>query len=607
MRLLGRTNLEWLCHELLNYRDITREVHGRLLTSLEVFDNIQGVDHIDHLGNCLYLPIRQSLSLALPLSVKRRYLILMQRGGMKTTLNVHAHSIQILLNFPHEAIQIYHAAEGKAAEIAEEIMWPFENKDGQYDAFQAIYSEYCFKNDRQKKLLSSSSGKKYAFHFTVPARSIVPTPRGDSLPKEPSIAANALTKSQGGLHVGIIKFTDIVGRENSRTAKAVKNVIDDLDTALNLLRDPHCLAYIEGTNYHSEDAYLNIIEQHWIQFRSKNWSMLVQPAYKKINPRTGEYDYTPDCLDMPYARAKEDIVWAPGVVTKKGQRIPDFPFWRIDRPKFDNDSLEEKERGNPGVFAMQQLLNPAESEENNEFNPRTCYQRIPHYHLESMVLSQKLLLVDTAEMREASSNSTSMMRVGVGINEAAFVFPGGFLGKLNPDELVSILFDQNRTWNPDAIYLEETSFVRGLKPHIESEEMRQHIRLPIIFLKPSTQRSKQDRIRASLHRPLSQGTLKFSSDLELHISERIRREMLGFPLSAKDDVLDSLSLLYHPKVWDGTGERKVIGASGTTDYMQVWEAFLFGPKDVSDDAEAYLFSDNEYFERDLVGREGDFF
>jgi len=99
-RHLARTDLFWLSKEVLGYTDITLEAHGPILDTLTRFDDVQGTDNIDEYPNCFYTPINSDPVNVFPPEEPKKRLILYPRSHFKTTINVVAHTIQLLLNFP---------------------------------------------------------------------------------------------------------------------------------------------------------------------------------------------------------------------------------------------------------------------------------------------------------------------------------------------------------------------------------------------------------------------------------------------------------------------------------------------------------------------------
>ena len=138
-RWLGRTNLLWLCNNVLGYKDVCEEVHGPILSIVQQFPEYsreaeKSQDKISQ-GSIKYVPRINPYDL----EGKRRVLILDPRGGLKTTINCIAHTIQWILNFPHISILIVQANSQKAEDILREIKQHFQYNN----VFRELYPDYC--------------------------------------------------------------------------------------------------------------------------------------------------------------------------------------------------------------------------------------------------------------------------------------------------------------------------------------------------------------------------------------------------------------------------------------------------------------------------------
>ena len=531
IRERGRKSLYYLCTELLGYTDVDPVLHAPFIEPLDALvADVGGTDHVRETGECIYVPGEETLSIALEDDAFRRYMLLAFRGSLKTSVNTIAHIVQLILNFPHIAILLYHNTEDKAKLILHEIVTHFESKKMQ-DAYPefAIYNP----NDRRRSLSQESKA------FTSPARKVVPS----LLPpkKEATVTAIGLGSSAASQHVSVIKMTDVVEDINSQTLPMREKVYKQINMAINLLEDPRCLVFLEGTPYQPGDAYDRIIQTQWYGTPplDRSWFFTLVPAYDIETygePRT--FDLTEST--KPWKVAKEDKVLSPLVTIKKGDKVPMWPTWRNGQPKFTPNELEKVKRSDVYQFACQQLLRPTE-EGNGPLAPGKCFHEFPASELYRFKHGLTLMAVDTAETENPKTSNDTAMSVAKVLETGTKVITDGFVGMLEAEEIVDMLFAFFERNRPDIIFLEETSFVRGLKPTIRLKEGKNGYNLPIEYLGRKPSIGKAARIRGSLRIPMVNATLMFSTSLRAEYIERVRTEMSGFPRDHRNDVLDTLA------------------------------------------------------------------
>ena len=531
IRERGRKSLYYLCTELLGYSDVDPVLHAPFIEPLdELVADIDGIDHVRETGECIYVPGEETLSIALDDDAYRRYMLLAFRGSLKTTINTIAHIVQLILNFPHIAILLYHNTEDKAKLILHEIVTHFESKK-----MQDAYPEFAIHNpnDRRKSLSQESKA------FTSPARKVVPS----LLPpkKEATVTAIGLGSSAASQHVSVIKMTDVVEDINSQTLPMREKVYKQINMAINLLEDPRCLVFLEGTPYQPGDAYDKIIQTQWFgtPVLDRSWFFTLVPAY---DIETGDQPRTYDLNEntKPWKIATEDKVLSKYVTIKKGDKVPMWPTWRNGQPKFTPDELEKVKKADVYQFACQQLLRPTE-EGNGPLAPGKCFHEFPASELYRFKIGLTLMAIDTAETENPKTSNDTAMSVAKVIETGTKVVTDGFVGMLEAEEIVDMMFAFFERNRPDIIFLEETAFVRGLKPTIRLKEGKNGYSLPIEYLGRKASIGKTSRINGALRIPMINATLMFSTKLPVEYIERVRTEMSGFPRDHRNDVLDTLS------------------------------------------------------------------
>ena len=124
---MGRKSLYFLFTELLSYTDVDRDIHAPFIEPMdELVAPLTGTDIVLPTGECKYIPSEETLSIALPEDVKRRYMLQAFRSSLKTSVNTIAHMIQLILNFPHIAILLLHNTEKRSKLILHELIDHFE-------------------------------------------------------------------------------------------------------------------------------------------------------------------------------------------------------------------------------------------------------------------------------------------------------------------------------------------------------------------------------------------------------------------------------------------------------------------------------------------------
>lgn len=257
-RWQARTNLGFLCREILNYNLIDDVYHAPVLNILQKFqkptreefafndvpkDETKSYDFIGKDGKWCYKPVVDMNMLP----GKRRRLILDPRSHAKTTINAIAHTIQWLINYPDIAIMVVQSTGDKAEAIIGEIKQHFTANP----KFRAAFPEMVPKSIKE-------FGTKNA--FTIPARGAT------IVRKEPSIMAGSIDKGSAGYHFDVMKFSDIVEPNNVGTEDQIQSVISSYFMMENLLVAPQYWIDVEGTRYaFCLDGDTNITTGDWHQ------------------------------------------------------------------------------------------------------------------------------------------------------------------------------------------------------------------------------------------------------------------------------------------------------------------------------------------------------
>jgi predicted phage terminase large subunit-like protein len=226
---------------LRNRYALAREILAR--------DRVQSDNHITpafHRPMCLWAQTQ-------PAPMK---MMMVQRGGLKTTTLTVAGNIQRILNNPETRILIGSNKAGNAEDMLSEIKGHLES-----DFLRWLFPEILFKDPW-----------KEAERWT---RSQI-TVKRKRRPKEPTIDTNGVEGELTSKHYDHATFDDLVGLENSQTREERQKVIRWWQAAQSLL-DPGATQDIIGTPWDVDDLYGWMLAQRkrgelsFIDYRRPCW------------------------------------------------------------------------------------------------------------------------------------------------------------------------------------------------------------------------------------------------------------------------------------------------------------------------------------------------
>lgn len=523
-RWKARTDLIFLCREILGYEDVDEVVHGPLVAALQKFpepdpDLFWENDKFVR-GEWIYrplVPIQQ-------LKGKRRVLILDPRGHLKTTINVIAHTIQWIINYPDVAILIVQANTEKAILCLDEIKKHFQGNP----RFRALFPEHC----PTKKVYDWGTQTD----FTTAARS------PGVVRKEKTVMTASIEKGTAGLHFDVIKFSDIVEDNNSRTPEQCAAVARSFYLMENLLVSPGYWIDVEGTRYHHADLYGKIIEKEWKNKppEKRAYHVHVRGCFKKKTPDGGPQKFTPDELEYP------------DLLDETGKRVPWWPKDRRGNDRFPLALLEDMEARDPYIFSCQQRNYPSSGIGQQVFPVNDQYPKwISREDFEKNVrVAYYDISVDTAETDGKESNYSSIA-VGAWSSYGKCYVVEIVHGKFLADELVRRIIDTAMKYYRSlaSIKIEQTSYVRGLMSSLRRKMDLSGLYLPVDLITRDTRKSKIERITSTLQPWYKHGDLIFL--LDIGPKDHLLKELKEFPLGESDDILDSLADLFQNKPWFG--------------------------------------------------------
>lgn len=410
-RWKARTDLGWLCREILNYPDVSdntggpwHALHQPMIDRLQKFPSPTPDQFIENdilrSGKWVYRPLVPMMQLP----GKRRRLLLDSRSFLKTTINCIAHSIQWILNYPDIAILLLMASDKRSSDVMSEIKGHF-----QYNPrFRELFPDHCPKKGVNEWGTMAE--------FTSEAR-----PR-EYVRKEPTVMTGSVEKGAAGYHFHVIKFSDIVD-ENNVLGDGLERVRKKFDISLNLLINPRYWLDVEGTRYHFADTYGKIIERESIKKpEEREYEMFVRGVWVKDIP--GGEKFTPE---EGKAKLKRD---------ETGRRISRWP------ENFSVSDLENEEKNDPKQFANQKENYPISGMDGSTPFPVNAEfpKKISREDFENRIrVAYKEICVDFAETTNERSNYTCIT-VGTTATDGRLYIEEIQWGRFLPNDAVERLF-----------------------------------------------------------------------------------------------------------------------------------------------------------------------
>jgi len=109
--------------------------------------------------------------------------------------------------------------------------------------------------------------------------------------------------------------------------------------------------------------------------------------------------------------------------------------------------------------------------------------------------------------------------------------------KITPTDIVNLCFQLYDTYQPHAIGIEEVAYQKAILYFLDEEIKRRKKYIPIVGVKPPSQKSKEMRVLSLVPR------YEFGRVYHACDTFDLESELLDFPRGAHDDLIDSLA--YH--------------------------------------------------------------
>ena len=475
----------FLAKDVLQYRDLEDMPHRILCDTPQKF--LGGTDYVDEkTGQWMrYAPMKDLWEL----QGERFRLMLFPRGCFKTTILTMAHTIQWILNYPDVRILISTATGSLAASILSEIKGHFQFNE----RFFYLFPEFCPARNKV-----SEFGNQEQFTVANRLRKWL---------KEPTCSTSSVGKVVAGFHYEVLKFSDLVDKENVKTPNQILDVIDHFKYCDPLLeRSPlpphHGWKDVEGTRYGVGELYGELIREQE-KSKEKNWHIRIESA----DPQ---------------------------------DRADGKPFFPSRFPKLELDRILADE--GPYQFNSQYRLRPiAESGSLATRDQIICF---PRKALAALGL-RKHTTVDLAGMEDKKGNDyTVLTTCGFDRDGRVYVLDVR-RGHFTPFEVIAHIFDIHLTHQPQDIKIEKDAHARVLLPFLTREMAKKGVYPNIVALPRDTRMSKTSRIRGL--QPWFRAVpsvIRFLEDIPAlpYVLEEILNYNVDRPdPSIHDDILDTLA------------------------------------------------------------------
>lgn len=299
-----------------------------------------------------------------------------------------------------------------------------------------------------------------------------------------------------------------------------------------------------------DDPIKNREEAESEVIREKIWNWFTSTAFTRLEPkgvaivimtRWHQDDLAGRILSHPELSKRTKSVVFPAI--KDG-----VPLWS---GKYTIEALNEiKSTIGPydwsALYQGQPILT-----ENQEFKGQWI-KYIPEVNI-PMMNTRNFLTIDTAMSQKTTADFTGFCDNS--INQENFWHLKAWRMKIGPEELINNIFTLHQSRNYEAIGIEKTAYLSGLKPYLDMEQRRRDKFLPIVELQHN-QTQKEIRIRGLIPR--------YASGSIFHVEGRckdLEEEMFNFPLGTHDDVLDAvayqLQIADNPRIATGVSVNYV--------------------------------------------------
>ncbi len=317
--------------------------------------------------------------------------------------------------------------------------------------------------------------------------------------KEPTVLTTGSEAEITGGHFDLIILDDLTGLQNSQTPEQREKTKRFRRSMFNLLEPGSELIEI-GTRWHLDDTFSVILgeerEYYDVMVRQvvENGKIIFPKKFNlKFHPIKKSWDY-------------------------------------VDTPSMDY--IDYLKKSMPlSEFNAQYMNNPIDSE-NAIF--RQSYFKYFDRRPEGLFVSLK---VDPAISQRQEADYTAITVTGMDKNRDIYLLDYS-RGHWTPSEIINNIFLKQSQWKPQDVGLESVGFQKTLKWALDEEMRRRGNHFGVSEVKTGTSLSKESRIKA-LEPYYREGKIYHAKWMQ---GKELETELLTFPKSAHDDLIDSLSM-----------------------------------------------------------------
>ena len=511
LRQRARTDLFFLCTQILGYKDVDPIAHRKMCQHLQRFNGgTEPLEEVNSKTGAGYVPACSMWEL----KGKRKKLSLVTRGGLKTSILTIAHSIQWIINYPDIRILLVSAKLGRAQDFLVGIKNHFKTNE----VFRWLFPEYSPKiNPRTGKLEDFGDTEQ----FTIPCRR-------NSDQKEPTVRTASADSSVAGGHYDVMKIDDIVEDQNTRTPGGIEQTKTFLGALWPLLQQSeipphHGWQDVTGTIYHFADSHSTIyMSESKKTLDERQWSIYYESA-------------------------------APN--------YPEGPFWWEKRlPLSALKAIENDSSQGPRVLFPQYLLKPLQ-DKNGLISTVDDIRWIPAKVLRTYAARITWnVTVDLAGMnptaKKVSDNDYEAINLHGWGTDGRCYFRKIWWGRFTPEQVINILFECMMI-EPRIMFIkiEKEAHSQVLMPFLQKAQanptlnpFRKEFYLPIMDIERDNQASKELRIRGTQPYWSNKSFVFCESDdikdgygIDTATKTQIEMEALYFPKYDRDDILDTIA------------------------------------------------------------------
>jgi len=477
-RQRARTDLLWLCNEIMGYEDVQEVPHGKLIRSLQQFPG--GTDICDpKTGNWQrYVPHCGIWDLEGP----RRRLFLWPRGHLKTSIITIAHTLQWIINFPDIRILISTAVADQAQSMLKSIKSHFQFTG----AFRALFPEFC--PDARS---AGEFGNQE--EFTVPNRV-------QKHLKEPTVSVTAIGKVIAGYHYEVVKDSDLVDKENIKTEGGRKNTIEHFKYMWPLIernKGQYGWRDTEGTRYDFSDTYgTEIIEkEEKLPASKRTWHQEIKGCYTEDG----------------------GVLWP---------------------ARWTKELLEDEENSmGPTLFAAQYLNQPV-PDSGGLAGPKDIVF-FPRKALAGIALRMHCT-IDLHGGEDGATNDYTVLNVSGFDNDGRMYLVDLRVGHFTPFETIEHIFEIHKKHRGIDFKIEKDAHARILLPFLKREMSKRGTWPLMVPIKRDTRISKKQRIMG-LQAWFRAGNIRILEDISsrLEVIQQITR--FSLTSHYHDDILDTMA------------------------------------------------------------------